>query len=160
MGSRSTANSPRFFICCSPFVVLLFESLFAGWQVIQKMDHNRVSTEYWKSRTAGKIAEHSQPPSSNSGNLEINNVDACKGDQLPTGVDTELCSLLRKANPQELHSLLTIINDNKSSKDRDVAVRLLNDEIRRRPRWHILRRLYLCKPLLTLYIPESHVQLP
>lgn len=103
-------------------------------QVIQKMDHNRVSTEYWKSRTTGKIAEYSQPPSSNSGNLQMNNVNACKGDQLPAGVDTVLCSLFRKANPQELHSLLTILNNNKSSSDRDVAVRLLNDEIHRRPR--------------------------
>lgn len=98
------------------------------------MDHNRVSTEYWKSRTIGKIAEHSQPPSSNSGNLEMNNVDACKGDRLPAGVDTVLCSLFKKANPQELNSLLTVLSNNKSSNDRDVAVRLLNDEIHRRPK--------------------------
>ena len=123
-----------FYNYCSFSFIVLAESPFSGWQVIQKMDHNRVSTEYWKSRTVVKIPEHSQPPPSNSGNLGRNNVESCKGDQLPAGVDTVLCSLFRKANPQELQSLLTVLNNNKSSHDRDVAVRLLNDEIHRRPR--------------------------
>uniref|UniRef100_A0A164ZCB1 JmjC domain-containing protein n=1 Tax=Daucus carota subsp. sativus TaxID=79200 RepID=A0A164ZCB1_DAUCS len=83
----------------------------------------------------GKYLPTFQPPDAGKcGNLGRNNVESCKGDQLPAGVDTVLCSLFRKANPQELQSLLTVLNNNKSSHDRDVAVRLLNDEIHRRPR--------------------------
>lgn len=96
------------------------------------MDRNRVCTEYWKSRPFMQIPQHSRQPQNNSGNLIPNNGDACKGDQLPAGVDTVLSGLFKKAIPEELQSLLTILNNNNPSSGRYLVTSLLNEEIHRR----------------------------
>lgn len=107
-------------------------SLPAIVQVIQSMDRNRVCTEYWKSRPFMQIPQHSQQPQNNNGNLVPNNGDACKGDQLPAGVDTVISGLFKKAIPEELQSLLTILNNNNPSSGRYLVTSLLNEEIHRR----------------------------
>ncbi|RVW44205.1 hypothetical protein CK203_089480 [Vitis vinifera] len=101
------------------------------------MDRNRVCTEYWNSRPL--IAQHSQLEGS-VGNLhrmpeEQNYQYGQSNHPFPVGVDTILRGLFMKANPEELHSLYSILNDNsRPTGDGGLVTRLLSEEIHKRPR--------------------------
>lgn len=100
------------------------------------MDRNRVCTEYWNSRPL--IAQHSQLEGS-VGNLhrmpeEQNYQYGQSNHPFPVGVDTILRGLFMKANPEELHSLYSILNDNSRPTGDGLVTRLLSEEIHKRPR--------------------------
>ncbi|WKA03345.1 hypothetical protein VitviT2T_021460 [Vitis vinifera] len=106
-------------------------------QAVEAMDRNRVCTEYWNSRPL--IAQHSQLEGS-VGNLhrmpeEQNYQYGQSNHPFPVGVDTILRGLFMKANPEELHSLYSILNDNsRPTGDGGLVTRLLSEEIHKRPR--------------------------
>lgn len=96
-------------------------------QVIQKMDSDRVCTEYWESLPMGQCpcpqpegnARHAIPKTEN-----LND---------PDGVETTLSGLFKKANLEELQALRTIVNGN-TSPDRTIATKFLHQEILKRRR--------------------------
>lgn len=103
------------------------------------MDHNRVCLEYWDSRPYSRAQMQIQQPSQNSSNLsrasgEQNNRDSSGSHLLPVGADTILRGLFKKATNAELHSLYSILNDNRPEADRFLLTRLLIEEIHNRPR--------------------------
>ncbi|GAV82986.1 LOW QUALITY PROTEIN: JmjC domain-containing protein/JmjN domain-containing protein/zf-C5HC2 domain-containing protein/FYRN domain-containing protein/FYRC domain-containing protein/CRM1_C domain-containing protein [Cephalotus follicularis] len=110
--------------------------------VIEAIDRNRVCTEYWDSRPYSRpqvqIPQHPQPKD-NVGNLHMtsdkrNNSDFSGNHVLPDRIDTILKGLFKKANPEELHSLCSILSDNRSPDYQGLVSRLLNEEINSRPR--------------------------
>ncbi|EEF40380.1 transcription factor, putative [Ricinus communis] len=115
-------------------------------QVIEALDRNRVCTDYWDSRPysrpQGQIPQPSQLIKGNGGyfhgiNEEQNNDGGNSGNHLlPNAVDTILRGLFKKANPEELYSLNQILNDGGPTTrvDRGLITKLLNEEIKRRPR--------------------------
>ncbi|XP_044477910.1 putative lysine-specific demethylase JMJ16 isoform X2 [Mangifera indica] len=108
-------------------------------QAIEAMDHNRVCLEYWDSRPYSRAQMQIQQPSQNSSNLsrasgEQNNRDSSGSHLLPVGADTILRGLFKKATNAELHSLYSILNDNRPEADRFLLTRLLIEEIHNRPR--------------------------
>lgn len=64
---------------------------------------------------------------------ERNDEEAPTNDIVPTGVDTTLRGLLKKANLEELNSLYRILSDNQQTAGRGLVTRLLNEEIHSRP---------------------------
>lgn len=91
--------------------------------------------EYWDSRPYSRsqvqIIQHSQLPD-NGGNLhskseEQNKAGAPLNNCLP-GVETILRGLFKKASPEELHSLLSILREKRPPMDVDLVARLLNEE--------------------------------
>nr|DAD36799.1 TPA_asm: hypothetical protein HUJ06_007440 [Nelumbo nucifera] len=122
------------------------EILDAGWigplfMGIEARDPNRVCMEYWKFRSQNQILPHCQP-----GNVvdhkprikeDFSDQEAVAGTgNLPSvGVDTVLRGLFKKANPEELYSLYSILSDNtKPIADQRLVTQLLNEEIQKRPR--------------------------
>ncbi|XP_059665739.1 putative lysine-specific demethylase JMJ16 isoform X2 [Cornus florida] len=108
-------------------------------QAIQAMDRNRVCTEYWKSRPLMQIPQHSQSEDDGANIIvksEISNdAEDRRSNPLPTGIDTILSGLFKKANPEELHSLNSILSDNnRPNTDQGLVSRLLNEEIHKRLR--------------------------
>uniref|UniRef100_A0A5B6Z7D0 Uncharacterized protein n=2 Tax=Davidia involucrata TaxID=16924 RepID=A0A5B6Z7D0_DAVIN len=107
-------------------------------QVIQGMDRNQVCTDYWKSRPLMQIPQHSQSGDNGSNIFPrseiLNDQEANKGHPLPAGVNTVLSGLFKKANPEELHALYSILSENKPTTDQGLVTRLLNVEIHKRPR--------------------------
>ncbi|PON55481.1 FY-rich [Parasponia andersonii] len=107
-------------------------------QVIEAMDRNRVCSEYWDSRPYSR--PHVQIPQvcrskDNGGRMPEQGSDRGGPDNhlLPSGVDTILGGLLKKANLEELNSLYKLLNDNNTA-GLGVVTRLLNEEINDRPR--------------------------
>ncbi|KAG5549731.1 hypothetical protein RHGRI_014885 [Rhododendron griersonianum] len=95
-------------------------------QVIQAMDRNQVSTEYWKSRPLMQIPQSEVKSENHLPQTDIANE--------PHGVDTILCGLFKKANPEELHTLYGILTDNRPATDQGLVTQLLNQEIHKRPK--------------------------
>ncbi|KAI8556170.1 hypothetical protein RHMOL_Rhmol05G0231000 [Rhododendron molle] len=98
-------------------------------QVIQAMDRNQVSTEYWKSRPLMQIPQHPQSEVKSGNHLPQTDIA-----NEPHGVDTILRGLFKKANPEELHTLYGILTDNRPATDQGLVTQLLNQEIHKRPR--------------------------
>ena len=105
-------------------------------QAIEAMDRNRVCMEYWDSRPYSRaqvqILQHSQLPD-NGGNLlrtsgGQNNAGSPWNNCLPGGVDTILRGLFKKANSEELHSLCSILSNQRAPMDVDLVTRLLNED--------------------------------
>ncbi|PIA36397.1 hypothetical protein AQUCO_03400348v1 [Aquilegia coerulea] len=93
-------------------------------QAIEAIDQNRVCTEYWKSRPLVQRLHHSMAGNF-VGDLTTKNE---ANDQKANPVK----SLLKKANPEELHSLYSILSDSKAIVDRGLVTQLLIEEIRNR----------------------------
>ncbi|KAJ8562693.1 hypothetical protein K7X08_031145 [Anisodus acutangulus] len=95
-------------------------------QVIQAMDESRVCSEYWKSRPFMQIAPSSIAVDSLKPNIksEISND--------PTGADTVLSGLFKKANCEELHALNNLLQTNNLTPNQGLMTRLLNEEIDKR----------------------------
>lgn len=96
-------------------------------QVIQAVDQNRVCSEYWKSRPLMQIA-----PSSLADSLKLNTKSVISND--PTGADTVLSGLLKKANCEELHALNNLLKTNNLTPNQGLMTQLLNKEIDKRGR--------------------------
>lgn len=104
------------------------------------MDRNRVCSEYWDSRPYSRpqvqILQKPQSGESsencNKMSKERNDEEAPNNDLVPTGVDTTLRGLLKKANLEELNSLYRILSDNQQTAGRGLVTRLLNEEIHSR----------------------------
>ncbi|XP_021738049.1 lysine-specific demethylase JMJ18-like [Chenopodium quinoa] len=92
-------------------------------QVIEASDKNRVCAEYWNSRP---LAQISQCFLSRGNNLNPSN--KLEG-AMVGGSDTILRGLFKKANPEELHSLMAILGNNQKHVNR-----VLNEEIENRSR--------------------------
>lgn len=100
-------------------------------QAVEAMDRNRVCTEYWNSRPL--IAQHSQL----EGGVRTAEDQYGQSNRQcpPVGFDTVLRGLFMKANPEELHTLYSILNDNsRATGDGGLVSRLLSEEIHKRPR--------------------------
>lgn len=108
-------------------------------QVIEAMDRNRVCSEYWDSRPYSRpqvqIPQTSRSKETSGRTSEQGSAQGAPDNhQLPSGVDTILGGLFKKANVEELNSLYRILNDNQLTVGRDLVTRLLNEEINNRPR--------------------------
>lgn len=108
-------------------------------QVIEAMDRNRVCSEYWDSRPYSRpqvqIPQTSRFKDTGGRTLEQGTAQgALDNHLLPTGVDTILGGLFKKANLEELNSLYRILNDSQLTAGQDLVARLLNKEINNRPR--------------------------
>ncbi|XP_021810978.1 putative lysine-specific demethylase JMJ16 [Prunus avium] len=109
-------------------------------QAIEALDRNRVCSEYWDSRPYSRpqvqILQKPQSGESsencNKMSKERNDEEAPNNDLVPTGVDTTLRGLLKKANLEELNSLYRILSDNQQTAGRGLVTRLLNEEIHSR----------------------------
>lgn len=106
------------------------------------MDRNRVCSEYWDSRPYSRPqVQIRQKPQSEESSENLNKMTEGRNDQeapginlLPTGIDTTLGGLFKKANLEELNSLYMILSDNQQTGGRGLVTRLLNEEIHtRRP---------------------------
>ncbi|KAL3523734.1 hypothetical protein ACH5RR_016568 [Cinchona calisaya] len=107
-------------------------------QVIQAMDQNRACIEYWKSRPLMQIPQHSKP-GEDARNISLktevsNDQQTSKSHLLPAGVDTKINSLFKKASPEELHALHSILSNSNPMADRSLLTRLFSEEIHKQPR--------------------------
>ncbi|XP_031282041.1 putative lysine-specific demethylase JMJ16 [Pistacia vera] len=107
-------------------------------QAIEAMDHNRVCMEYWDSRPYSRAQMQIRQPFQNCSNLdrasgEQNNRDSPGSHLLPVGADSIVRGLFKKATAAELHSLNSILNENRPAADRFLVTQLLNEEIHNRP---------------------------
>ncbi|XAR65863.1 hypothetical protein NMG60_11011845 [Bertholletia excelsa] len=107
-------------------------------QVVQAMDRNQVSTEYWKSRPVMQIPQLSQAEEKRT-NLSLrcdgdDDREASKSHVLPARVDTILSGLFKKANTEELKALYGILNDNRPGTEHGLVAQLLKQEIQKKPR--------------------------
>ncbi|KAK3001060.1 hypothetical protein RJ639_019067, partial [Escallonia herrerae] len=98
-------------------------------QVIQSMDRHRICKGYWESRPFMQIPQHSLPQDGYA-----NKEDNGKSQQFPAGVDSLVSGLFKKANPEELRALNSILSDNSLTSNQGLVSRLLNEEILKRPR--------------------------
>ncbi|XP_060184371.1 lysine-specific demethylase JMJ18 isoform X1 [Lycium barbarum] len=97
-------------------------------QGIQAMDQSRVCSEYWKSRPFMQIA----PSSLGAGSSKLNIKSEISND--PTGADTVLSGLIKKANCEELHALINLLKTNNLTPNQGLVTHLLNEEINKRGR--------------------------
>lgn len=97
-------------------------------QAIQDMDQNRVCSEFWKSKPLMQTVQSSLGVDSSKLNIksEISND--------PTGADTVLSGLLKKANYEELHALKNLLKPNNLTPNQGLVTRLLNEEMDKRGR--------------------------
>lgn len=105
-------------------------------QVIQAMDQNRVCTEYWKSRPLMQIPQHTKPDDT-VGNLSLktevsNHQETSKRHSVPVAVDTKITSLFKKAAPEELQALYSILSNNNPVSGQNLVTRFLTEEFHRR----------------------------
>ncbi|GAA0151899.1 histone modifying enzyme [Lithospermum erythrorhizon] len=102
-------------------------------QVIEAMDKNRLCTEYWKSRPLMQIPQHSQS-AENSTNTslssEISNDN--RSNESPNGINMVINGLFKKANPEELHALLGLFNNDLPNTNQGTVSQLLEEEINSR----------------------------
>lgn len=111
-------------------------------QTIEAMDRNRVCQEYWDSRPYSRpqvqMLQHSQSFNDSGSFLSLSGekvVDEAPGSNpLPSGVDTILRGLLKKANPEELDSLCRILTDGNPAIEVALVTRLINEEMCNRNR--------------------------
>ncbi|KAL6571124.1 hypothetical protein OROHE_002767 [Orobanche hederae] len=98
------------------------------------MDKNRVCTEYWEPRPLMRIPQESQL-TDHSGDFCLKS-DAGPGvERMLHGlVERILHGLLKKANPEELHTLYSILQNENPNDERSLLVRLLREETNKYPR--------------------------
>ncbi|KAK9083466.1 hypothetical protein Scep_029937 [Stephania cephalantha] len=95
---------------------------------IEALDHNRVCIEYWNSRA----------PSNSSANdaitkiKDLDNRKTASAGMEAFNIGIVFKSLLKKASPEELHTLYSILSDNKPTNHRSLASLLLDKEIQSR----------------------------
>ncbi|KAF9607863.1 hypothetical protein IFM89_003567 [Coptis chinensis] len=100
---------------------------------IEAIDPNRVCTEYWKSRPqTHELCRAVLESVGVDPNIEIRELI----DDQQTNREEELVlkGLLKKANPEELHSLQNVLSDDKPTADPGLVTRLVNEEIQTRLR--------------------------
>lgn len=97
-------------------------------QAIAAMDQNRVCSEFWRSKPLMQIA----PSSLAVDSLKVNIKSEISND--PTGADTVLSGLFKKANCEELHALNNLLKTNNLTPNQGLMTRLLNEEIEKRGR--------------------------
>ncbi|XP_030460644.1 putative lysine-specific demethylase JMJ16 isoform X1 [Syzygium oleosum] len=110
-------------------------------QAIEALDQNRICIDYWASRPYSRpqvqVPHYSSSMDTgenvNRTNKEASSPDATGNHVKPVEVETALKGLFGKADLQELRSLYTIINQNKSILNQDLLTTLLSDEILKRP---------------------------
>ena len=107
-------------------------------QAIEAMDRNRVCTEYWDSRPYSRPQVQIPQTSQYKDSEERNDPGGPGNPLLPVGVDRILRGLFKKANPEELNSLYSILSDNRPTADLGLVNQLLNEEIHNHPRWFII----------------------
>ncbi|KAL0299156.1 UNVERIFIED_CONTAM: putative lysine-specific demethylase [Sesamum radiatum] len=94
------------------------------------MDQNRVCSDYWKSRPLMQIPQQSHYVESNSNSYlksePLNDEETRKSHP---GVDKILSGLFKKANPEELQTLYSLLHNKNST-----LARLLSEEINRHPK--------------------------
>ena len=103
-------------------------------QAIEAMDRNRVCTEYWDSRPYSRPQVQIPQTSQYKESEERNDPGGPGNPLLPIGVDRILRGLFKKANPEELNSLYSILSDNRPTADLGLVNQLLNEEIHNHPR--------------------------
>ncbi|XP_019428262.1 PREDICTED: putative lysine-specific demethylase JMJ16 [Lupinus angustifolius] len=97
-------------------------------QAIEALDRSRVCNEYWDSRPYSRPqGQISRPHQTNINGG--NGAGVLINQHLPIGVVAILRNLFKKANPEELNSLYTILSDNKSATGQMQIAQLLNEEI-------------------------------
>ncbi|XP_024979586.1 putative lysine-specific demethylase JMJ16 isoform X1 [Cynara cardunculus var. scolymus] len=96
-------------------------------QGIQSMDRHRLCTEYWESRPFHSQS-HDQAGKSSSKIQDPNNPE---NNGLTSEVDTVVSGFFKKANLEELNTLLSVLSSNDSTGG---VTRLLKNEIGGRPR--------------------------
>ncbi|XP_057778713.1 putative lysine-specific demethylase JMJ16 isoform X2 [Salvia miltiorrhiza] len=98
-------------------------------QAIQALDHNRVCSDYWRSRPLMQIPQQSQYVRSSSMKSEDD-----EGKKRHAGVEKILDGLLKKASSEELQTLYSIThNKNPTDEEQSLLIRLLNDAIHKHP---------------------------
>ncbi|XP_042054000.1 putative lysine-specific demethylase JMJ16 isoform X1 [Salvia splendens] len=100
-------------------------------QAIQALDHNRVCSDYWRSRPLMQIPQQSQYAGSSSVKSED---DEGRKRERHAAVEKILDGLLKKASSEELQTLYSIThNKNPTSEEQSLLNRLLNDAIHKHP---------------------------
>lgn len=104
-------------------------------QAIQALDHNRVCLDYWRSRPLMHIPQQSQYVGSNgNSNVKAEPTDDYEGRKSHAAVVNILDGLLKKASPEELQILYSIIhNKNPTDAEQSLLARLLNEAIHKHP---------------------------
>ncbi|KAL8159605.1 hypothetical protein V2J09_001142, partial [Rumex salicifolius] len=89
-------------------------------QAIEALDRNRICIDYWTARPLARLqsAENVKTP------LESKEAKSVETDRILSG-------LFKKANSEELSTLLGILGDDKSAADVSIVTSLLKDEIHR-----------------------------
>ncbi|OVA18831.1 JmjC domain [Macleaya cordata] len=107
-------------------------SLPAIIQGIEANDPNKVCTEYWKSK---QQTQQDPQNSMTAGSFAGDPNSKIKEERSNTHTEV-LKGLFKKANPEELHTLYSILSEdnNRSTADRGLMTRLLNEEIHTRHR--------------------------
>ncbi|XP_042049740.1 lysine-specific demethylase JMJ18-like isoform X2 [Salvia splendens] len=100
-------------------------------QAIQALDHNRVCSDYWRSRPLMQIPQQSQYAESSSVKSED---DEGRERERHAAVEKILDGLLKKASSEELQTLYSIThNNNPTSEKQSLLNHLLNDAIHKHP---------------------------
>ncbi|KAG6430265.1 hypothetical protein SASPL_108329 [Salvia splendens] len=98
---------------------------------IQALDHNRVCSDYWRSRPLMQIPQQSQYAESSSVKSED---DEGRERERHAAVEKILDGLLKKASSEELQTLYSIThNNNPTSEKQSLLNHLLNDAIHKHP---------------------------
>ena len=92
-------------------------------QAIEALDKNRVCANYWNSRPLSHISQCFQPRGNNRNTYNMSEK------QNVGGSDTILRRLIKKADAEELHSLIELLG-----KDHSHVTRVINEEIENRSR--------------------------
>ncbi|KAI3458728.1 hypothetical protein Pfo_015391 [Paulownia fortunei] len=103
-------------------------------QVIQALDQNRVCSDYWKSRPLLQIPQQSQyVESSGNSSVKSEHLNDQEARNSHPGVEKILNGLFKKANPDELHTLYSLLYNKNSSDEQSLLTRLLWEEIHKHP---------------------------
>lgn len=111
-------------------------------QAIEAMDRSRVCTEYWDSRPYSRpLVQVPQISQYQDGGRNMNlmsderNVQGFPQNHLSPAVDDAMLrGLFKKANPEELNMLYSILSCNRPTADQGLVTQLLSEEIRHRRR--------------------------
>ncbi|GAB4836091.1 hypothetical protein Ancab_001008 [Ancistrocladus abbreviatus] len=103
-------------------------------QAIEALDENRICREYWSSRPLAEVSHCSQSKEI-CRDRHVNAEEANAGGKHPTaGADVVFGNLFKKANPDELHTLLKLFSGGGPLSERDLLIQLLKEEIQRQSR--------------------------
>lgn len=103
-------------------------------QVIQSKDQNHVCTDYWKSRPLMQIPQQSQlVVSGGDSSLKSEPVNDHEAGKSHPGVESVLNGLFKKAKPEELQTLYSLIYNRNSSDEQSLLIQLLKKEIHKHP---------------------------